>query len=90
MELTDALKWADANSRPEAVKRLKSRQVAKTLAGYVRLYADALRQIAEHHEAQRIALDECGDADQARYHEERRDFVMHFRIKNESATANKT
>lgn len=38
---------------------------------------EVLHRIAEHHEEQRDAWsDEEGDADQARYHEERRDFAL--------------
>ena len=38
---------------------------------------EVLRRIAEHHEEQRDAWgDEEGDADQARYHEERRNFAL--------------
>jgi len=38
---------------------------------------DVLQRIAAHHEEQRAAWsDEEGDADQARYHEERRNFAM--------------
>lgn len=38
---------------------------------------NVLRGIAEHHEGQRAAWnDECGDAENAAYHEERRNFVM--------------
>lgn len=53
MRLDDALKWADTNSTPEAVARLRSRAVAHTLAAEVR----ALRGLL------RMALDElnCGE-----------------------------
>ena len=43
MKLSDALKWADDNSQPEVVERLRSRNVAKTLAVAVRSYADWIR-----------------------------------------------
>ncbi len=43
MKLSDALKWADDNSQPEVVERLRSRNVAKTLAVAVRSYADLIR-----------------------------------------------
>lgn len=37
----------------------------------------ALQRIVEHHEQQRAAWsDECGDADNADYHEDRRDFAL--------------
>lgn len=36
MDIEEALKWADANSSPEAVERLRSRKVAKLLADEVR------------------------------------------------------
>lgn len=36
-----------------------------------------LQGIADHHDAQRAVWgDECGDADQAEYHEERRNFAL--------------
>ena len=38
---------------------------------------DVLKQIADHHDGQRAAWnDECADADNARYHEERRNFAL--------------
>ena len=44
MKLSDALKWADVNSQPKVVERLRSRNVAKTLAAAVRSYADWIRE----------------------------------------------
>lgn len=44
MDLQQALKWADENSRAEAVDRLRSRKVAKVLAATVRTYAAWIRQ----------------------------------------------
>jgi len=38
MTLQQALKWADDNSQPEAVERLRSREVAQVLAMHVRRY----------------------------------------------------
>ena len=42
MNLKQALKWADDNSHPEAVARLRSRRVAKVLADTVRGYAEII------------------------------------------------
>lgn len=38
MDLNQALNWVDNNSEKEAVERLRSRKVAKTLAEHVRRY----------------------------------------------------
>lgn len=44
MNIQQALKWADDNTRDEAVERLRSRKVAKVLAATVRTYAAWIRQ----------------------------------------------
>lgn len=44
---------------------------------------EALQRIAEHHEEQRaVWADECGDADNSSYHEERRNFAMFHLLPN--------
>ena len=45
--LQEALKWADDNSRPEAVARIRSRKVAKLLAATVRSYAEWIQAEGE-------------------------------------------
>lgn len=47
---------------------------------------DALLRIVDHHEEQRsLFMDEWGDSDSARYHEERRDFAL-FHLMNPGAS----
>lgn len=47
MNLQKALKWADDNSQPEVVERLRSRNVAKVLAATVRSYSTWIREEGE-------------------------------------------
>ncbi len=47
MKLIDALRWADSNSQPEVVDRLRSRKVAKVLSDTVRTYAMWIREEGE-------------------------------------------
>ena len=47
MNLKQALKWADDNTKDEAVDRLRSRKVAKVLAETVRTYAEWIKQQGE-------------------------------------------
>lgn len=46
VKLQQALKWADDNSQPEAVGRLRSREVAQVLAAEVRRLQELGREAA--------------------------------------------
>lgn len=43
LNLQQALKWADDNSRPEVAERLRSRKVVQILAAHIRLYRDWIK-----------------------------------------------
>lgn len=47
MKLEQALKWADDNSQPGAVERLRSRKVAQTLAMHIRRYRVWIKEQGE-------------------------------------------
>lgn len=47
MDLNQALNWVDNNSEKEAVERLRSRKVAKTLAEHVRRYRHWIKKQGE-------------------------------------------
>ena len=52
----------------------------ETIAERDRLRA-AFQRIADHHENQRALLEESGNADIARYHEDRRNFALFHLLK---------
>lgn len=90
MEIEEALQWVEKNcSDAETLDRLRSRRVAKTLAEElmaVRRERDelifALKEIAYHHDKQRLLFDEIGDSDNRRYHEDRRNVALIFLTPN--------
>lgn len=47
MNLQQALKWAEDNSREEAIERLRSRKVAQVLAIHVRRYRVWIKEQGE-------------------------------------------
>ena len=49
MTLTEALAWADKNTQPEAVERLRSRAVAKVLADEVRSLQAKIDELMPEH-----------------------------------------
>jgi len=47
MDLQQALRWADDNSCPEAVNRMRSRKVAQVLSTTIRAYINWIRKEGE-------------------------------------------